>query len=69
FSGFNAGLIFNDSQFFITFCSAEWSDRRSTIIGEVIEGMNVVQKINQVPTFEKSGRRCYEISIMSITLI
>ena len=39
-----------------------------TIAIQVIEGFNVVQKINQVPTYEKSGRPREEISIISISL-
>ncbi|VDN02587.1 unnamed protein product [Thelazia callipaeda] len=64
----NAGPNTNGSQFFITVIPADWLDGKNTLFGQVTEGFNVVQKINQVPTFEKSGRPKQEISIVSITL-
>lgn len=64
----NAGPNSNGSQFFITVCPAEWLDGKNTLFGEVYEGMNVVQKINQVQTYEKSGRPKTEVKILSITL-
>uniref|UniRef100_A0A183C101 peptidylprolyl isomerase n=1 Tax=Globodera pallida TaxID=36090 RepID=A0A183C101_GLOPA len=49
----NAGPNTNGSQFFVTVCPAEWLDGKNTIFGQVVEGYNVVQKINQVPVYEK----------------
>lgn len=58
----------NGSQFFITVCPADWLDGKNTLFGEVTAGMSVVQRINQVPTFERSGRPRESIQIMSISL-
>uniref|UniRef100_A0A0N5AIS8 peptidylprolyl isomerase n=1 Tax=Syphacia muris TaxID=451379 RepID=A0A0N5AIS8_9BILA len=64
----NAGPNTNGSQFFITVCPADWLDGKNTLFGQVTEGFSVVQKINQVNTYEKSGRPKEEINIISITL-
>uniref|UniRef100_A0A914YH06 peptidylprolyl isomerase n=1 Tax=Panagrolaimus superbus TaxID=310955 RepID=A0A914YH06_9BILA len=64
----NAGPNTNGSQFFFTVVPAEFLDGKNTIFGEVTDGFNVVQKINQTPTYEKSGRPREEINIVSITL-
>lgn len=37
-------------------------------IFQVYEGMNVVMKVNQVQTYEKSGRPKTEIKILSVSL-
>ncbi|EGT59757.1 CBN-CYN-15 protein [Caenorhabditis brenneri] len=58
----------NGSQFFITVCPADWLDGKNTLFGEVTAGMSVVQRINQVPTFERSGRPRETVQIMSISL-
>ncbi|CAI2293325.1 unnamed protein product [Caenorhabditis sp. 36 PRJEB53466] len=58
----------NGSQFFITVCPADWLDGKNTLFGEVTSGMSVVQRINQVSTFERSGRPRETIQIMSISL-
>ncbi|MDQ8203182.1 peptidylprolyl isomerase [Pelagicoccus sp. SDUM812003] len=46
----NAGPSTNGSQFFITTAKTPWLNMRHTIFGEVVEGYEVVQAIETVPT-------------------
>jgi peptidyl-prolyl cis-trans isomerase A (cyclophilin A) len=47
----NSGANTNRTQFFITVAPQPHLNGKHTIFGRVVEGMEVIQKINEVPTF------------------
>jgi peptidyl-prolyl cis-trans isomerase A (cyclophilin A) len=63
----NAGPNTNGSQFFVTLVPTPWLDDKHSIFGEVVEGLDVVQKIGKAST-ARGDRPAKDIVIESLTI-
>jgi peptidyl-prolyl cis-trans isomerase A (cyclophilin A) len=64
----NAGPNTNGGQFFITLAATPWLDNRHSVFGEVVEGMDVVEKIGRTPTSKPGDRPVKPVVIQSLTI-
>lgn len=62
----NAGPNTNASQFFITTEKASWLDRKHTIFGRAVKGLDVVHKIENVRTHKEKPEQ--DVKIVSISI-
>jgi peptidyl-prolyl cis-trans isomerase-like 2 len=63
----NKGKNTNSSQFFITYREAQHLDRKHTIFGRIVDGMDVLKKLEDVPTDGKD-RPTEEIKIIEVVV-
>ena len=63
----NAGPNTGGSQFFITLVPTDWLDGRHAVFGKVVEGLEVVSAIGQVPT-NSQDRPVDEVMIETVTI-
>ena len=64
----NAGPNTNGSQFFITLAPTEWLNGKHTVFGEVVQGMNVINKIGATKTTKPGDKPVTPIVIQSVKI-
>jgi len=65
----NAGPNTNGSQFFINLVNTKWLEGKHTVFGKVIKGIEVVDKIGDVPVLPERHKPEKNVKIISIRLV
>jgi peptidyl-prolyl cis-trans isomerase A (cyclophilin A) len=64
----NSGPNTNGSQFFITLAATGWLDNKHSVFGEVVEGMDVIEKIGSVTTSKPGDRPLKPVVVESVEI-
>ena len=64
----NRGPNTNGGQFFITLAPTPWLDDKHSVFGEIVEGMDVVNRIGSAPTSKPGDRPVKTITIESVKI-
>ncbi len=57
----NAGPNTNGSQFFLTFIPCPWLDGKHTVFGKIVNGKEVLTKLNSIGTSSGKAKEVVEI--------